>query len=400
MPTPTALTSDGVPAAAATADYNIWDMLVWLGQAKRKLIWWPLILAVLMLLLGLIWPKTYTARTTLLPPSNTSSSASAALAALGPMLGTSGLGGRSSDELYVRLLNSDSVLRNLDQRLHLRERMQVRSFETLRLVIPSYVRILNDKRSGLVLVEVDDEDPIFSATWANSYYQALKELLSKLAVTDAQQRRAFFEYQVTQTKKQLVQAEQDLQRLQVSTGVVALDQQAGALLDAIAKLRSDIMEREIRLKVLRTSATDENPDVIKLNSEIQGMKAELTRLEASQPQSPKGQVDAAMAADLSPARLPQATIDQIRLRREVRFQESMLQNLLLQLESARLDEAKEGIGPQVVDPAVPPDKPSKPKVPLMVIGGYLVGLLATAAWIIIKRRVSLQPLRDAVHRNA
>ena len=175
-----------------------------------------------------------------------------------------GLAPKSPDELYVALLKSDSVDRALAQRFDLKSHYDVDTFEALRKVLPSYVRVPPTRRAALIGIEVDDKSPKFAADLANAHADEVGKLLGRLAVSEAQLRRVFFENQLNETKENLVKAEQALQGVQEKSGVIVLDKQAEALIGGAAQLRAQITEREVQLKVLRTSATDQNPDVMRL----------------------------------------------------------------------------------------------------------------------------------------
>ena len=155
----------------------------------------------------------------------------------------------------------------------------------------NYVRVTADKKSGVISVEVDDKDAKFAADLANAHEVEVTKLLGRLAVSEAQLRRAFFEKQLQDTKENLVKAEQSLQAVQEKSGVIVLDKQAEALITSAALLRAQISEREVQLRVLRTSATEQNPAVMRLNSELRGLRAELARMESSQGGAPGSAVD-------------------------------------------------------------------------------------------------------------
>ncbi len=59
------------------------------------------------------------------------------------------------------------------------------------------MRVSSDKKSGVISVEVDDEDPKFAAELANAHAGEVTKLLGRLAVSEAQLRRVFFEQQLT-----------------------------------------------------------------------------------------------------------------------------------------------------------------------------------------------------------
>ncbi|HEY0857265.1 MAG TPA: Wzz/FepE/Etk N-terminal domain-containing protein [Albitalea sp.] len=357
------------------------DLLTWIGEGKRLIGLATLAAAVLATATAFLMTPIYTARTSMLPPgSQQQSSSAAALAALGQLGGLAGgLGAKTPDELYVALLKSDSITRALDQRFDLKAHYEAPSHEALRKKLPSYVRASSDKKSGVISVEVDDKDPKFAAELANAYPDELAKVLSRLAVSEAQQRRVFYEQQLKDTKEHLIKAEQDLQQVQEKSGVIVLDKQAEALIGGAAQLRALIAEREVQLKVLRTSATEQNPDVMRLNSELRALRGELARMESTQGGA------AGSAVDMPVGKIPAAAIDYVRARRELKLQETLLEGIVRQYEIAKLDEAKEGTTLQQVDRALPPDYKSKPSRALIMLAGTLLGLIGASVFVIWRR---------------
>jgi tyrosine-protein kinase Etk/Wzc len=365
---------------------GVLDLLTWLGEGKRTIAWATGLAIVGALVVALVKAPVFTARTTLLPPTSQQQGGSAAaLAALGSLGGLAGgIVPKTPDELYVHLLKSDSVQRPLVTRFDLHKRYEVESYEVMRKKMQQYVRVSADKKSGVITLEVDDEDPKFAAELANAYAAELTRLLSRLAVSEAQQRRVFFDQQLKDTKENLVKAEQALRTVQEKSGMVVLDQQAEAIIKAVAELKTRIVEREVQLKVLRTSTTAQNPDVQRLNSELSALRGELARMESSVPTGAKAG-SAPGGIDIPIGKLPAAAIDYVRAVREVKFQETLLAGMLRQYEAAKLDEAKEGPVLQQVDVAQPPDRKSKPSRALIVLGAMLAALVLSSAFVIVRR---------------
>ncbi|MGZ5131248.1 MAG: Wzz/FepE/Etk N-terminal domain-containing protein [Caldimonas sp.] len=397
------------PMAAAQAPFDdaddgpmvgLSDLAAWLGDGKALIGAVTLAAAIVSLVVAFLLPPIYTARTTLLAPgSQQQSGSSAALAALGALggLAPSGLGGRSPDELYVALLKSDSVQRALADRFDLKAHYDVASYEALRKVLPTYIRVTSDKKSGVISVEVDDKDAQFAADLANAHLPEITKVMSRLAVSEAQLRRVFFEKQLNDTKENLVKAEQALRVVQEKSGVIVLDKQAEALITGAALVRAQISEREVQLKVLRTSATEQNPDVLRLTSELRALRGELARMESAQGGA------AGSAVDMPVGRIPEAAIDYVRARRELKLQETLLEGMVRQYEIAKLDEAKEGSTLQQVDVALKPDHKAKPSRALIVLASTLLALLLASAWVVVRRYAALaratDPGRDAAWRR-
>ncbi len=361
------------------------DLLTWLGQGKRLIALVALAAAVVSAVYAFTTPLIYTARATLLPPgSQQQSSSAAALAQLGALGGLAGgLGGKTPDELYVALLKSDTVQRALIDRFDLKKRYGVDTYEVLRKTLPNYIRVSSDKKSGLITVEVDDKVPQFAADLANAHAGEITKVLGRLAVSEAQLRRVFFEQQLTETKERLVKAEVGLRDVQEKSGVIVLDKQAEALIGGAATLRAQIAEREVQMKVLRTGATDQNPDVMRLGSELRALRSELARMESTQGGT------AGSTVDLPVGKIPEAAIDYVRARRELKLQETLLESMVRQYEVAKLDEAKEGPVLQQVDAALPPDRKSKPARAVIVLASTLLALLAACVFVVWRSYAAL-----------
>lgn len=355
--------------------------LTWVGEAKGSIAAFTLGAGVLAAGISFLLPVQFTARATLLPPAaQQSGGAAAALAALGNLAGGGGAL-KTPDEVYVGLLRSDTLLRALDERFHLRDRYDAKSFESLRSNAAKYLRVSSEKKSGLITVEVDDSEPKFAAELANAHATELTRLLSRLAVSEAQQRRMFFAKQLEESNASLLAAERKLKAQQQASGLFVLDKQAESMIEGAALLRAQIAEREVRLRVLRTAATDQNPEAIRLVSELQGMRAELQRLEAGGGKAPASK----SPLDLPVRAIPDAAADYMRALREMKYQEALFQGMLRQLEAARLDEAKEGSTVQQVDVAQPPERKSKPARGLITLTATVLAFLVSCLWTIWRR---------------
>ncbi len=383
------MSNDPVHAEAASAidieddgpSVGLVQALTWIGEGKRLISIVTVGAAIASVLLGLLLPKTYTARASMLAPGSQQQGGGsiAALAALGSLGSLAGAAAKTPDDLYVALLKSDSVQRRLDERFELKQRYEMQNYEALRKEMPAHIRVSSDKKSGLITVEVDDKEPKFAAELANAHAAEVTKVLGRLAVSEAQLRRVFFEKQLNETKERLIKAEQDLRLVQEKSGVIVLDKQAEALITGAAQVRALIAEREVQLKVLRTAATDRNPDVIRMNSELGALRSELARMESTQGGS------AGSAVDIPVGKLPEAAIDYVRARRELKLQETLLETMLRQFEAAKLDEAKEGQALQVVDVALPPDHKSKPSVALIALGSTLLAFFGSVAFVFVRR---------------
>jgi tyrosine-protein kinase Etk/Wzc len=352
-------------------DINLMEILIALGVMRRWLFGIPLLVGLVVLGGTLFMPNKYTAETTLLPPGQGGGGGLAALAsglAGGGLVDLAGLGsaGGKKAELYIGILQSHSVWDVLIEQFHLIERYGKKSREETYAQLKKVVSIEVDKKSGLLRIMVEDADPEFAAKLANAHYDVLSQVLSRVAITEAQKKRVFFEKQFQSAKQSLSDAEVNLKKTQQTTGVLEIKTQAAVALEAAASLRAQIVQREVQLSALKGFATENNQDYKRIAGELVGLRAALSKLEKRNSSDP---------SLVSSGNLPEQGLEYVRAYREVKYQEAIFEAMAKQLEIAKLEEAKDGNELQQLDVAVPPEKKSSPKRVLLVLLAVFVSAI-------------------------
>lgn len=365
----------GVPVYDEEDEISLLDLATTLGEEKKLIFGLPFVAGIVAIVVSLLLTPIFTAKTTLLPPqSNSGGGAAAALASLGGLAGLAGIsaGGTTADTV-VAMLKSRSAKDQIIDQFNLVEYYEADLREDVYKTLDTVVRVSSDKKSSMITVEVDDKNPELAAKMANAYYEVLKGLMTRVAVTEAQQRRQFFEDQFAKAKEELSDAEVALKETQERTGLVELKSQAEATIGAVARLRAEIAQREVQLSAMRTFATPENSDYRRVVAELNGLRAELKKLDKGGEGGELGLVSA--------GNLPEQGLEYVRALREVKYQEAVFEIMAKQFELAKVDEAKDGGNVQQLDAAVPPERKSKPKKAIIVIAtvlaaGFLAVLLA------------------------
>lgn len=365
---------------------NLLDLAIMLASRKRFIFGVSLLFGIVAAVVTLLLPKTFTARTTMMPPQK-ESSASAMLGQLGGLASLAGGGGGAASvlglknpaDLYIGLLESRTIADALIQQFDLMKVYKAKRWSGARKELAAHTKILADK-SSLIRISVQDHSARRAAAIANAYIEQLHDLMSHLAVTEAAQRRLFFDQQLQIEKEKLAEAEAALAATERRTGIIQPQGQAQAVIATIMQLQAQISAAEVELGALRTSATDQNPDVVTLQSQIVGLRAQLADFEKGHPQS------AAIAGNvLTPtSQVPAASLEYIRRARDVRFHETLFELLAQQYEMAKVDEAKQAQMIQVVDPALVPDMRSWPPRTLLVLLAIFLGLLLSSFWVILQ----------------
>ena len=336
-------------------DISLLDLLQVVVENLRLLVLGPLLVGLAALGVSFLITPTFTARTLILPPVQQQSGAAALLSSLGPLAGAAGAaaGLKNPGDQYVAFLKSVSVQDALVDRFKLVDRYEVKLREDARKGLSAASRISAGAKDGTISIEVDDEDPKVAAEIANAYVEELQRLTSRLALTEAQQRRRFFESQLTQTKDNLVKAEQALRSTGVNVG--ALKANPVAAVGALAQLQAQITAQEIRLASYRGYLTETAPEIRQGLVELSALREQLRKLEASGSGS-------------------DGASDYVARFREFKYQETLFELFSRQFELARVDESREAASAQVVDAAQAPERKSKPrKAVIAVVAGRATG---------------------------
>lgn len=354
----------------ASNEVSLLDLLQIVADNIKLLTVGPLAVGVTALAISFAIPPTYTASTKFLPPQQQQSMAAGMLSSLGALGGLAGAaaGLKNPADQYVAYLKSDNVQDALIERFKLQQRYDEKYKVDTRKELRQNVRISSGK-DGLITVEVDDKEAQVSAELANAHVEELRRLLGQLAVTEAQQRRLFFEKQLNQTQDKLTQAEQALRSSGVDASALKSNPQAAVT--AVAQLQAQVTAQEVKVASLRGYLTESAPDFKQAMTELGALRAQLNKLEnVNSKASSSG--------------------DYVTRYREFKYQEALFELFAKQYELAKLDEAREGAVIQVLDLAQAPEKKSKPKKALIAILATLGSGFALLLYVFIR-----QGLRNA-----
>jgi uncharacterized protein involved in exopolysaccharide biosynthesis len=323
--------------------------------------------------------KIYKAECRILPPfSGSGNIVAAMMPQMGGLASLAGVsGGATNGELLIGVLRGQTIVDKIIDQYNLMEvynqkyRLKMRN-----LVTSDILHATEDVRSGIVTVAILDEDPERAAAMANAFVDELKNVMQSLAIGEAAQRRIFFETQTLQAHKALGEAEDELQKYQEQSGVVAAQPQLEALVASITELRAKVAAKEVEISSLRTYARGDNPELKRAASELAALRSELRKLEQQEQKASKG--TSRPMTSLRDA--PQLGLEYQRRLRDVQFAATMYELMLKQFEAAKIDESREAIYVQVVDPATPPDYKFKPKRAMIVVFATLLGLCLGMLW--------------------
>jgi capsule polysaccharide export protein KpsE/RkpR len=351
----------------------------------------------------LILPKQYKSSASIMPPDQQSSGAmmlaalsshSGNLGALGSLAGGL-LGAHTSTELFIDLLQSGSVSGHLIDRFNLqhvyRNRYRIDTVKHLARV----TKITENKKSGVITIEVEDTDRARARDLAQGYLDELNNLVLRTSTSSAHRERVFIEQRLAKVKADLETAQLQLGEFSSKNSTIDIKEQTRAMVDAGARVQAELLIEQSGLESLRQIYGDGNVRVHETEARIASLKGDLARMTGSS--APLGVEDLQSAAttDLGgsqkegalypPLRqLPRLAVPYADLYRTVRVQETLFELLTQQYEMSRIEEAKDVPPVNVIDfPGLPERKSSPHRVLLTLLLTFLS--FACASTIIMLR---------------
>jgi tyrosine-protein kinase Etk/Wzc len=384
-------------SASEEEGMDLMELATLLLRGKTTILRFTLVAAILTaIVVYLVMKPTYTGEAIFLPPQNAPGSGMSQLASqlgsLGSLGALGGLAGlKNPGEIYLGILESRTVADEIIKRFDLQKIYKKKRLSDTEKRLKNNSTFVEGKDT-LITISVEAQNPKLAADLANGYMDALRGQNGRLALTDASQRRLFFEQQLEREKNALADAEVDLKKTQEQTGLIVPNGQAQVEIQSSAELRAQITSRQVELAALKQGATDQNPAVVRLQTEIFGLEQELQKLQNDSGRRQPGNIQ------LPTAKVPELALEYVRKQREVKYHEVLFELIAKQYEAARLDEAREVPLIQVIDSATIPDKKSGPPRALLVLASCLLGALAGASWVLLKHfigRLQQDPAKAA-----
>jgi capsule polysaccharide export protein KpsE/RkpR len=348
--------------------------------------------------LAFLIPKRYKSSGSIMPPDQQSSGAmmlaalahSSSLGGLGT-LASGLLGTHTSTALFINLLHSGTVSGHLIDRFQLQHLYRSRYRVDTAKHLARLTTITEDKKSGVITVEVEDEDPVRARDMAQAYLDELNKLVTQTSTSSAHRERVFIEGRLHSVTADLERAQLDLSEFSSRNSTIDIKEQTHAMVDAGARVQGELLVAQSGLESLRQIYGDGNVRVHETEARIASLQRELEKLTGSSaPLVPDAgsseKPDPEGKGELYPPlrQLPRLAVPYADLYRRVRVQETVYELLTQQYEMARIDEAKDVPVVSVIDIPGVPEKKSFPPRLLLTLGLTFFVFVATAALILIR----------------
>ena len=383
-------------AASQPANWVVNATLLW---EHRRLMARAFVVSVLVgVLFAFLIPKKYTSTGRIMPPENGGSSfallaaltgrGSSDLGGLGG-LASSLLGMRNSSALFVDLLRSGTVSDELIARFQLQHAWHKRYRVDAAKYLARHTSIVDDKRSGVITVAVEDGDPRRARDLAQGYLDDLNQLVVRTSTSSARQERIFIEKRLGSAETDLKRAELALSEFSSTHTTIDITEQTRAMVDAGARLQAEEIAAQAEVDSLRQIYGDTNVRVRAAQARVVEVQRQLTKMSGTADAAEDDtRSDGAGPGELYPPlrQLPRLAVPYAELYRRVRVQEAVYQLLTQEYEVARIQEAKDVPVVSVIDTPGIPEKKSFPPRTLVAALIVILGTAGTALFVLFRER--------------
>ncbi len=373
--------------------------------AHRSILGRVAIVSILLsLVIVFVIPNQYESTARIMPPETAGGSTAllAAIAGRGEFGGLGGLassllGARTSGPLFVDLLRSATVSGDLIDRFQLQQIYHKRYRVDTAKRLARRTAIAEDKKSGVISINVEDSDPHRARDLAQAYLDELNLLVNRTNTSSARQERIFIEQRLDGAQKGLEKAQKEMSEFASTHTAIDMKEQTRATVDAAAKLEGQLIFEKSELDSLRQIYGDENVRVRSANARVGELQRELDMISGTSAplvNDKSGNPNLAATLDRTVAdypslrQIPRLAVPYADIYRRVRIQETLYEMLTQQYELARIQEAKDVPVVRVIDfPGIPEKKSFPPRSLFLLLINALV-LIAASARIIIRDRWS------------
>jgi len=372
------------------------------------------------LVIALVIPNKYQSTARIMPPESAGGTTALLAAITGRSefgglggLASSLLGARTSGPLFVDLLRSATVSGDLVDRFQLQTIYHKRYRVDAAKQLARSTAVVEDKKSGVISITVEDSDPRRARDLAQAYLDELNLLVNRTNTSSARQERTFIEHRLEGAHSDLERAQLDMSEFASTHTAIDMKEQTRATVEAAAKLEGQLIFEQSELDSLRQVYGDENVRVRsararvgELQRQLQMISGTSTPLANDKPENPDSvaTLDHTVADYPSLRQIPKLAVPYADIYRRVRIQETLYEMLTQQYELARIQEAKDVPVVRVIDlPGIPEKKSFPPRSMFMVIITALIVIAASARLLILNRWNQLSvrdPRKELIGRIA
>jgi uncharacterized protein involved in exopolysaccharide biosynthesis len=365
--------------------------LLW--EARRRLIRTAAIAFVVSLGIAFIIPKRYEATARIMPPDQGGGGAAMIAALAGRSGGLSALGGlagsllssHETSSLFVDLLRSGTVTGRLIDRFQLQQVYRKRYRIDTAKYLAKHTSIVDDKKTGVITLTVEDSKPERARDLAQAYLDELNQVVVQTNTSGARQERMFIEHRLASVQDDLERAQLALSDFSSTHTTLDIKEQGRAMVESAAKLQGQMIAAQSELGSLEQIYGDGNVRVRAAQARIGVIRQQLKEMGGSDAAlMPDEAASSPTALYPSIRQLPRLAVPYADLYRRVRVQETVYELLTQEYEMARIQEAKDIPVVRVLDAPGLPEKKSFPPRLIVALVLTLLSTITASALVLVR----------------
>lgn len=376
-------------SAAATVAWRVWDSRRSIGKKIG-------IFLALVTVAVFIIPTSYESTTTLMPPDNNGMDFPLALGGImdkgggnsggggggsASMLGGlagSLLGLKNQSDVFIGVLQSDTIANRLIDRFDLRRVYSVKYYAEARITLQSRSTITSDRKSGIISITVSDHQAQRAEQLAQAYVEELDHVMARVSTSAAGRERVFLEARLKQVKADLDDASRELAEFSSKNTTLDMDEQAKAMVEAQSSLAGQLIAAQSALAGLQQVYSDNNVRVKSMKAEIADLTDKIAKVGGVAGNS--GGTIPGLGSPTIRA-LPLVGVRFEDLYRNAKIQEKIFEVLTQECELAKVQEAKDLPSVKVLDPAAVPEHRSWPPRGRILAISAVLGFFFAVGWV-------------------
>lgn len=372
---------------SAESPHRALILLDLVARERRRILQFVVAGLIVSAAIAFLIPTRYEATARLMPPDQSGGMTASMLGALAAKAGdglgsfaTDLLGMRTSGATLVGILGSRTVQDDLINKFDLRKVYFKSKYESARKVLQERTAIGEDRKSGIITIQVQDRNPERAALIAAGYVSDLNSRVSQLTTSSAHRERVFLENRLVAVKQRLDDATLQLSRFSSKNKTLDPQIEGKTMLEAAANLQGQVIAAQAELSGLEQIYGPDNSRVRAAAAKIGELKSKLLTLSGNKPLADTAD---AQNSQLYPSlsQLPMLGNTYYDLARQAKIDEAVYEALTKQYELAKVEEAKEIPTIKVLDEPVVPEKKVWPPRTLIITLGTLLAFCLGIAWI-------------------
>ena len=219
---------------------------------------------------------------------------------------------------------------------------------------------LGETDEGAKFIEVSWDDPVIAADLANYTLKALEIYLSQNTLTAGQKNLQFIEKQLGKAEKELRQGEEALRNFNTDKKYFIKFTESEVLAKALVEMQAMHAKAEVEKEVMLQFRNKRSPQVQQLSLGNEALERQIKNY-SNVLQNRSNQIGS-------------LKVEKEFLTKELEVYQEIYKQLRIQLEQQRLEASKDETLFRIIDPALEPEHPSKPKKRLIVALSAVVSL--------------------------